>query len=49
MDPELIVVDRTVTVSGVVPDKELRNAIVDPLAAAEAAGYTVIDQLTVKP
>ena len=49
VDPELIVVDRTVTVSGVVPDKELRNAIVDPLAAAEAAGYTVIDQLTVKP
>ncbi len=49
VDPELTVVDRTVTVSGVVPDKELRNAIVDPLAAAEAAGYTVIDQLTVKP
>lgn len=48
-DPELIVVDRTITLSGVVPDKELKSAIMGPLAAAEAAGYTVIDKLTVKP
>jgi hypothetical protein len=47
--PELIIVDQTITLSGVIPDKAAKDRILEPLAGAEAAGYNVLDQLTVKP
>ena len=46
---ELIIVDGTITLTGGIPDKEKKKAILSLLEPIRTAGYTVIDKLTEKP
>ncbi|MCB1203263.1 MAG: hypothetical protein KDN18_03310 [Verrucomicrobiae bacterium] len=45
---ELIVVDRSLTLKGVVADLEARNALIELARPAREAGYEVVDALRVK-
>ena len=46
---ELIIVDGTITLTGGIPDKEKKKAILSLLEPIRTAGYTVVDELTEKP
>ena len=46
---ELVIVDGSITLTGVVPDKEKREAILALLEPIRTAGYRVVDELKEKP